>query len=92
MNNRINESSEYSDADLEKIWQKGKEICGADPNLWRNDEFDLPMCRDEYGNRNSEFGWEVDHILPVSMGGSDELTNLRPLNWYSNASRSNNVR
>lgn len=29
-----------------------------------------------YGDRNSEFGWNVDHILPVSQGGKTNDSNL----------------
>lgn len=29
-----------------------------------------------YGNRNSEYGWNLDHILPQSQGGKDTESNL----------------
>jgi len=28
---------------------------------------------DDHGNPNSKFGWEVDHIMPVSLGGDQQL-------------------
>ena len=29
------------------------------------------MKKSEYGNVNSEFGWEIDHIIPLSKNGLD---------------------
>ena len=34
--------------------------------------------RYKYGNRESEYGWEIDDINP---DGGDGLSNLRPLQW-----------
>jgi hypothetical protein len=39
------------------------------------------MYRAAYGDRNSSYGWEVDHINP---NGGDDLSNLRPLQWKNN--------
>ena len=69
------------------IWNKGRVIEGLDPKVWRMDCFGNFIKWDEYGNRNSRFGWEHDHILPVSWNGSDRLDNLRPLQWKSNVLR-----
>ena len=46
------------------------------------------MLWDEYGNRNSEYGWEVDHILPREKGGKTVIENLQPLNWRTNEDKS----
>ena|ERR1700730_1967818 len=39
----------------------------------------------DYGVR-SEFGWEIDHIVPKAMGGTDDLSNLRARHWHGNSS------
>ena len=79
-----NNTQEYP---LAAIWAKGTPIPGYDSNIWRRDEYGSAMKYSDYGNRNSEYGWEVDHIVPVSRGGTDNLNNLRPLHWRNNASR-----
>lgn len=38
-----------------------------------------------YGDRNSEWGWEEDHVVPATLGGSDQPFNLRPLHWRNSA-------
>ncbi|MGN0813349.1 MAG: HNH endonuclease [Candidatus Coproplasma sp.] len=34
------------------------------------------MDKGAYGNRDSKFGWNLDHILPKSQGGKDTESNL----------------
>ena len=68
------------------IWNKGQEIAGFDPNIWRFDKFGNPIKYSEYGNRQSKFGWEFDHDIPKALGGSDTLNNLFPLRATTNAS------
>jgi 5-methylcytosine-specific restriction endonuclease McrA len=75
------------------VWVKGKRIDrdakgkSFDPNVWRWDKCGAVMHYSEHGNRNSEHGWEIDHIIPTSKGGRDVLTNLQPLNWKNNAKK-----
>lgn len=34
------------------------------------------MDKGSYGNRNSKYGWNLDHILPQTQGGKDSESNL----------------
>jgi len=79
----------FSEYTIQKVWEKGKVVLGNDPNVWRKDQCGAWMGRAYYGNRNSQYGWETDHIMPVSEGGGDELSNLRPLQWGNNVSKQN---
>lgn len=66
------------------VWRQGLEIPRQDPDYYRTDRFGKLIKWDDYGNRSSEFGWEIDHIQPVVSGGTDILSNLQPLHWRNN--------
>jgi len=75
----------WSNDIIQKVWIKGKIESGYNSDEWRKDDCDAWIGRNFYGNRNSDKGWEIDHI---SSGGSDELSNLRPLQWQNNVDKS----
>lgn len=69
---------------IEAIWNKAKIQESVNSNIWRKDSCGAWIKRNEYGNTESDFGWEIDHVIPVSKGGSDDLSNLQPLHWKNN--------
>ena len=64
-----------SDLIKNQVWEKGAIIPGYDAGLWRSDDFGNSISFSAYGDRNSDYGWEIDHIIPVENGGSDMLSN-----------------
>lgn len=77
----------FSDPVIEAVWNKAKIVPGFNSSELRQDIAGAWIKRSEYGNRNSKWGWEIDHIKPVAKYGSDNLDNLQPLQWENNASK-----
>lgn len=75
----------WTEADIKTVWEKGTAVAGFNQDLYRKDQCGAWMKRAEYANRNSIYGWEIDHISP---GGTDNLSNLRPLQWKNNVHKS----
>lgn len=72
-------------------WSKAQIVLGYDSRIWRRDRFGLYILYTDYGNRASDYGWEIDHIVPISKGGTDMLSNLEALHWRSNLQKSNTL-
>lgn len=68
-----------------QTWMKGAIAPTNSPNMWRKDVCGAWMKFTDYGNRNSQYGWEIDHIKP---GSDDNPANLQPLHWGNNAAKS----
>lgn len=78
-----------------EIWNKGIIVDNYPSERVRKDACGAFILYDDFGNRNSIFGWEVDHIFPASILREkgvaeeqiDDILNLRPINWKNNASK-----
>ena len=68
---------------IDKAWENAKRVRGKDPDKYRQDPYGDLLYRPSYG-KDSEMGWEVDHIRPVSKGGADGTRNLQALNTRVN--------
>ena len=78
--------SNFSEDKIQTIWNSAKTIDGVDKSEWRKDACDAWINRNQYGQETS-YGWEIDHILPESKGGTDHTSNLRPMQWQNNRSK-----
>jgi hypothetical protein len=61
------------------VWAKGNLVPKKDPYWCRTDAYGNEIHRENFGESDSEFGWEFDQIAPQTLG-ADEVANLRPLN------------
>lgn len=85
----------FNEKAIENIWSKGKVVEGFDSGKYRKDACGAWIQRDKYNDRESDFGWEIDHVFPQSKlkeNGADQEEidndiNLRPMNWRNNVSK-----
>lgn len=80
------------------VWAKGVTDPAYQEDHVRKDACGAWIVFEHFGDRNSPFGWEIDHVIPaaklcalgIPKEKIDYLLNLRPLNWRNNASKGAN--
>ncbi len=78
-----------------EVWAKGIAVEEYPEDKVRKDACGAFMLYEKFGNRQSPYGWEIDHICPISIleglnissDDIDNIVNLRPMNWENNNSK-----
>ena len=72
----------------EQVWNKATRVSDAnEAKGFRKDQCGAWILKSAHGDRSSPWGWEIDHIIPTSQSGTNQIGNLRPLHWRNNAAR-----
>ncbi len=74
----------FDAAVIDAVWSRAIPV--ALNGLFRKDPCGAIISRTQYGTREN-FGWEIDHIRPVALGGGDEIENLQALHWENNRAK-----
>ena len=85
--NTTTSGGSFSQATIDAVWIKAQAVQGYDPNVYRKDRCGPWIKKASYGT-TGDYGWEVDHIKPVAIQGTDDLSNLQPLHWRNNRGKS----
>jgi 5-methylcytosine-specific restriction endonuclease McrA len=72
------------------VFNNAKPVRGYDSNLYRQDPYGNVIYKHSHG-KNSEMGWEIDHIKPRARGGSDDIVNLQALKTEVNRIKSDSL-
>ncbi len=67
-------------------WNATATIYGRSPEMWRIDCDGRAIRWSDYGDQSSEFGWHIDHVAPLAIGGIDAAHNTRARHWRGNTS------
>ena len=78
------------------VWEKAPYVDANHPECGNNDPCKACIKKECYGNRSSNHGWEIDHIIPESILQNagvpqeliDDIDNLRPMHWRNNVQKS----
>lgn len=81
----------WTPQEISANWNKAIPIVGVDPSYKRLDKCKHIIEFTRHGDRNSDLGWEIDHINPVANGGDDSDSNLQPLCWKCNLNKGDSL-
>ena len=85
----------WSEEQIQYVWNRASIVNGFDKSRFRKDACGAWIMWDKYGDNDSLYGWEIDHIVPKALleekgycqKDIDNRDNLRALQHENNASK-----
>lgn len=91
-----NQNKEWPEDIQKAVWAKAPYIDIRHPKQGKFDPCRACIKEEEYGNQDSDYGWQIDHIFPekklqdagVPQELIDHIDNLRPMHHKNNNKKS----
>ncbi len=64
-------------------WTRCRPIQDQPLEYARVDDYGYVIRWADHG-KQTDYGWEVDHVIALALGGADALHNVRALHWRRN--------
>ena len=78
IHNSARDGKPYNHETIRSVWEKANRQPGFE--TFSLDHRGTTINVFEYGKR-SAYGWVIDRIVPIVNGGTDDISNLRPIHW-----------
>ena len=78
------ERRDFTEDEINAVWDKASKQPSNNPDVFRKDYAGAWIRRDDYGKRDKPYGWEIDHLKPLSKNGTYDIDNLYPVHWKNN--------
>lgn len=78
----------WTDQQIKTAWEKATVVTGDKDNgkVWRKDLAGAWIKFDQHGEE-TDYGWQIDHAFPKSLGGGEENENIRAMHRENNGSK-----
>ena len=86
----------FSEEQIQEVWDRAMVVEGYDKSRFRKDACGAWIIRNKYGDIDSQYGWQIDHVVPRALledkgFSEDEIdapANLRAMQHENNESKS----
>jgi hypothetical protein len=86
----------FSEEQIQEVWDRAMVVEGYDKSRFRKDACGAWIIRNKYGDIDSQYGWQIDHVVPRALledkgFSEDEIdapVNLRAMQHENNESKS----
>jgi hypothetical protein len=86
----------FSEKQIQEVWDRAMVVDGYDKSRFRKDACGAWIIRNKYGDIDSQYGWQIDHVVPRALledkgFSEDEIdapVNLRAMQHENNESKS----
>ncbi len=91
-----NNTKEWPKEVINDVWKKAPFIDIRHPEYGKHDPCKACIKEEYYGNQDSDYGWQIDHIFPEALLEKagvpqeliDDIDNLRPMHCKNNNKKS----